>query len=179
VTADAPEVDFDVINPGTKVTVHVVSTNRDLTATISRRAPSADPSTRTVHFELDVSDPEKSIPVGTTAEVRIEVGAPAPATMVPLSAATVRGNKVSVFVIEGDLAHVRIVPLKGELSGKLYLDPQLAAGARVVTEGRSLLGEGDRVAARLESAPAPPPGTGAGMPPPSPKAASAAFGGAP
>lgn len=179
VTADAPEVDFDVISPGTKVTVHVVSTNRDLTATISRRAPAADPSTRTVHFELDVPDPEKSIPVGTTAEIRIEVGAPAPATMVPLSAATVRGTKVSVFVIEGDVAHVRVVPLKGELSGKLYLDTQLPPGARVVTEGRALLGEGDRVAAKLETVSAPPPSTTTTTTPPSAKAASAAVGGAP
>jgi membrane fusion protein (multidrug efflux system) len=156
VTADAPEVDFGVITPGTKVTIHVISTGVDLVATIARRAPSADPTTRTVHFELDVPDPGKTIPVGTTAEIRIEVGTPAPATVVPLAAASVRGSKVSVFVIEGDIAHLRVVALKGELNGKLYLDPQLSPGSRVVTEGRALLNEGDRVAATLEpSAPAP------------------------
>ena len=152
VTADAPEVDFGVITPGTKVTVHVIPTGRDLVATIARRAPSADATTRTVHFELDVPDPEKTIPVGTTAEIRIEVGTPAPATVIPLAAASVRGSKVSVFVIEGDTAHLRVVALKGELSGKLYLDPQLAPGSRVVTEGRALLNEGDRVAATLTGA---------------------------
>jgi membrane fusion protein, multidrug efflux system len=154
VTADAPEVDFAVVAVGTKVTIHVISTNVDVNAVISRRAPTADPTTRTIHFELDVPDPEKNIPVGTTAEIRIEVGAPTPATMVPLSAASVRGSKASVFVIEGDIAHLRAVPLKGELAGKLYLDPQLAPGARVVTEGRALLNEGDRVGATLEKAPA-------------------------
>jgi RND family efflux transporter MFP subunit len=152
VTADAPEVDFDVVAPGTKVTVHVVSTKRDLTAVVSRRSPAADPSTRTVHFELDVPDPEKTIPVGTTAELRIEVGEPAPATMVPLSSAVVRGSKVSLFVVEGDVAHARVVPLLGELAGKLYLAPnELPAGSRIVTEGRALLGEGDRVAATLDT----------------------------
>ena len=157
VTADAPEVDFGVISPGTKVTVHVISTGADLVATIARRAPSADSTTRTVHFELDVPDPEKTIPVGTTAEIRIEVGTPAPATVIPLAAASVRGTKVSVFVIEGDIAHLRVVALKGELAGRLYLDPQLPPGARVVTEGRALLNEGDRVAATLEpSAPVTP-----------------------
>lgn len=150
VTADAPEVDFGVITPGTKVTVHVISTGTDLVATIARRAPAADPTTRTVHFELDVPDPEKAIPVGTTAEIRIEVGTPSPATVIPLAAASVRGSKVSVFVIEGDIAHLRVVALKGELAGKLYLDPTLPPGARVVTEGRALLNEGDRVSATLE-----------------------------
>ncbi len=119
VTADAPEVDFDVVAPGTKVVVHVISTKRDLTAVVSRRSPAADASTRTVHFELDVPDPERTIPVGTTGELRIEVGEPAPATMVPLSSAVVRGTKVSLFVVEGDVAHARVVPLLGELAGKL------------------------------------------------------------
>jgi membrane fusion protein (multidrug efflux system) len=175
VTGDAPEVDFDVVSPGTKVTMHVVSTNKDLIATVSRRAPAADPTTRTVHFELDVPDPERNIPVGTTAEIHIDVGAPTPATMVPLSAAAVRGPKATVFVIEGDVAHVRIVPLKGEFAGKLYLDPQLAPGARVVTEGRALLSEGDRVAATLE--PASP--AGASSAPAAGKSAASAVGGAP
>ncbi len=155
ITGDAPEVDFDVIAPGTQVTMHVLATNKDLTATVSRRAPAADPSTRTVHFELDVPDPERTMPVGTTAELRIEVGTASPATMVPLSAAAVRGSKVTLFVVEGDVAHTRVVGLKGEIAGKLYLDAQLAPGTRVVTEGRALLGDGDRVAAALEGKAAP------------------------
>lgn len=159
VTADAPEVDFDVVAPQTKVNIHVVSTGKDLTATISRRAPAADPSTRTVHFELDVPDPSREIPVGTTAELRIDVGAESPATMVPLTAAAVRGAKANVFVVDGDVAHAKSFPIKGEVAGKLYLDPQLAGGTKVVTEGRALLNDGDHVVATLEkpaAAPAPP-----------------------
>ncbi|MDB4942666.1 MAG: putative Co/Zn/Cd efflux system rane fusion protein [Labilithrix sp.] len=150
VTADAPEIDFDVIKPGTTVTMHVLATSRDLTAAIARRAPAADPSTRTVHFELDVPDPERTMPVGTTAELHIEVGTPAPVSMIPLSAALVRGTKASVFVIEGDVARARTFALKGELAGKLYLAQTLAPGTRVVTEGRALLSDGDRVTATLE-----------------------------
>jgi membrane fusion protein (multidrug efflux system) len=107
VTADAPEIDFDVVEPGTKVNVHVVAIGRDLIATISRRAPSADAATRTVHFELDVPDPERAIPVGTTGELRIDVGRPIPAIEVPLSAASVRGSKASLFVVEGNVARAR------------------------------------------------------------------------
>jgi RND family efflux transporter MFP subunit len=153
VTADAPEIDFGVVAPGAKVTVHVLSTNEDIGAVIARRAPVADPSTRTVHFELDVADPTRRIPVGTTGEIHIEVGAESPATAIPLAAAIVRGPSASVFVVEGETAHARVVPLQGERAGTLYLEPRLAPGSRVVTEGRALLNDGDRVAATLAGDP--------------------------
>ena len=54
ISADAPEVDFDIVSPRTQVTVHVVATTSDRTAIIARRAPAADAATRTVHFELDI-----------------------------------------------------------------------------------------------------------------------------
>src|SRR5262249_32654004 len=73
-TAEAPEVDFGVVARGTKVKIHAYATNADVTGTITRRAPSADPTTRTVHFEIDIADPTRQIPVGTTGEVRIDVG---------------------------------------------------------------------------------------------------------
>lgn len=154
VTADAPEIDFDVVGPSTKVVVHVIATNRDLEAIISRRAPAADATTRTVHFELDVPDPGRTIPVGTTGEIRIDVGEPSLALVVPLAAAAVRGTKASLFVVEGTTAHARVLPVKGEIAGKLFLEPQLAPGARVVTEGRALLSDGDQVSAALETPPA-------------------------
>ena len=122
VTAEAPESDFEVVSPGTIVQIHVISTNKEVVAKVSRRAPAADPGTRTVHFELDVPDPERTIPVGTTAELRIEVGDPIATVDIPLAAAVVRGSNASVFVVEGDVARARVVPVKGELAGRLYVD---------------------------------------------------------
>jgi RND family efflux transporter MFP subunit len=151
IAADAPEVDFDVVAPGTKVVVHLLATDRDLEATISRRAPAADEITRTVRFELDVPDPEKTIPVGTTGEIRIEVGEPFPALAVPLAAVAVRGSKASLFVVEGNVAHARVLPVQGELGGDIFLAPQLPPGSKIVTEGRALLSDGDRVAAAIDT----------------------------
>jgi RND family efflux transporter MFP subunit len=162
VVGDAPEVDFDVVEPTRKVTIHMLATGKDVVATISRRAPSADTGTRTVRFELDVPNTDRSIPVGTTGEIRIEVGDPVPASEIPLYAASVKGTKANVFVIEGDVAHARAVPVRGEISGRLFLDPALAPGSHVVTEGRALLKDGDKVAAAMErtvtpaSSPTPP-----------------------
>jgi RND family efflux transporter MFP subunit len=153
IVADAPELDFEVVAPGRDVKVHVVSTDRDLVAKIARRAPAADPATRTVHFELDVDDADRTLPVGTTAELHIAVGDPEPATELPLYAATVRGSQAHVFVVVGDVAKKRTVAVEGEREGRLFLRPDLPAGARVVTEGRALLDDNDKVAAVVEHAP--------------------------
>jgi membrane fusion protein (multidrug efflux system) len=157
VVADAPEIDFGFLSPGTQVKLHVLATNKDLTATISRRAPAADPMTRTAHFEMDVPDPERALPVGTTADISIDIGTPEPATEIPLSAATVKGDKAVVFVVDGNTAHKQTVQVKGEREGRLFLDLALAPGTKIVTEGRALLSDNDKVIATLvnPSTPAP------------------------
>ncbi|HEX7669426.1 MAG TPA: hypothetical protein VF395_07585, partial [Polyangiaceae bacterium] len=146
--------DFAVVAPGTQVKVHVLSTGQEVVGKVSRRAPAADEATRTVHFEIDVPNADRSIPVGTTGEISIDVGQPTPAVEVPLLAAAVRGTKATVFVIENGIAHARALPMLGERGGKVYLDAALKAGSLVVTEGRALLNEGDKVSAELERAPA-------------------------
>jgi len=153
ITADAPEIDFDVVKPSTPVRIHVYATNQDVDGAIARRAPSADPSTRTVHFEIDVADPTRAIPVNTTGEVRIDVGEPTPAAEIPLYAASLRGPKATLFTVEGDTARARTLAVKGEIGGSLYVDPSLAAGTLVVTEGRALLADGDKVAPKEAAAP--------------------------
>jgi hypothetical protein len=88
--------------------------------------------------------------VGTTGEGHLDVGKPQPATEVPLYAASVRGAKATVFVIEGDVAHVRTVDVKGEVGGSLFVDPSLPVGTLIVTEGRALLTEGAHVLVKEE-----------------------------
>jgi hypothetical protein len=98
-----------------------------------------------VHFEIDLPDPNRAIPVGTTGEVRIEVGEPVAATEVPLYAATVRGDRATVFVVAHGVAESKTVAVTGEAAGSLFLDPALSPESLVVTEGRALLSNGDRV----------------------------------
>jgi RND family efflux transporter MFP subunit len=152
-TADAPEGDFDAIPPGTKVTVHVVSTRLDIPATITRRAPSADPGTRTIHFEIDLDDSDRHIPVDTTGEVHVPVGQALPATTVPLSAVTMNDKKATMFTVDGDVAHARTLVEMGEVAANVFFPPDvLAPGSMIVVEGRSLLKDGDRVLAKTAHA---------------------------
>ena len=155
IVAEVPEADFEAVAPATPVRVVALATNRELHGTIARRSPAADFSTRTVHLEIDVPDPKRTLPVGTTAEIAMDVGVPVAATEIPLVAASVRGAKATVFVVDHNVAKKAVFPLKGERGGSLFLDPALRPGSHVVTEGRALLKDGDRVEAQLEAA-APP-----------------------
>jgi membrane fusion protein (multidrug efflux system) len=152
ITADVPEEDFGAVAPGTDVRVHLLSTNKDLVAKISRRAPAADPATRTAHIELDIDDPERAMPVWTTAELSLDVGTPTPASAVPLAAASVHGAKATVFVVQAAVAHQSVTKVVGERGGTLYVDAAtVPAGASVVLEGRTTLSDGDAVAATAEA----------------------------
>jgi membrane fusion protein (multidrug efflux system) len=153
-TADVPENDFDAVVPNKKVTILEYATGKEIMGAITRRAPAADPGTRTVHIEIDIPDPKHEIPVGTTGEIHVDVGEPVPATEIPLAAANVTDTKSTLYVVDGDVAHGKTLVALGERGGMLYVKPtDLRAGSRVVTEGRAILKEGDRVAAKGESAP--------------------------
>ena len=149
VTAEAPEVDFDVVAPGRGVRIRMLASGKEVTGQIARRSPAADPSTRTIHFEIDLADAKRAIPVGTTAELTIEVGEPVAAIEIPLVAASVRGSTATLFTIEGGLVKKTKVGVRGERGDSLFVEPALAPGTLVVTEGRSLLTDGDAVAAKV------------------------------
>jgi len=46
--------------------------------------------------------------------------------------------QATVFVVEGQTARKGVYAVKGERDGQLFVDPALAAGGHVVTEGRAL-----------------------------------------
>ena len=149
-TGDVPEIDFDAVGARTKVKVRLLATGKEVTGEVSRRAPAADPSTRTIHFEIDLPNASREIPVGTTAEITVEVGEAVPATEIPLLAAKVRGASATVFVVEDGVAKKVTVAVLGERGGSLFVKPDLVAASRVVTQGRSVLANNDRVVAKLE-----------------------------
>jgi membrane fusion protein (multidrug efflux system) len=145
-TFEVPESDFESVAPKTPVSIRVLATGMTVVGAVARRSPAADPETRTVHVEVDLDNADRDIPVNTTGEIRVQVGRPRSAVEVPLVAASITGAKAALFVVDGDTARRRTFAILGEEGGSLYLEPSLGPGSRVVTEGRSLLNDGDRVA---------------------------------
>jgi membrane fusion protein (multidrug efflux system) len=158
VLVDVPESDFAVVAEGTAVKLRLLALGRAVQGVIARRAPAADAATRTIHAEVDLSAELGNIPVGTTAELNIEIGEPQPATEIPLRAAAVRGESATLFVVKDSAARKLKIDVMGEAGGSLFVAHTLTAGTRVVTEGRALLKDGDAVVDILEPfKPAPPP----------------------
>ncbi len=145
-TFDVPEGAFDSVAPNSRVSIRALATGKAIVGVIARRSPAADPDTRTIHVEVDLDNAGRTLPVNTTGEVTIEVGSPVPAVAVPLVAASITGSRAGLFVIEGDVVHKRTFEILGEEGSGLYLETALRPGTRVVTEGRALLADGDRVA---------------------------------
>lgn len=153
VGADVPEEDFALVKPGDEVAIRALASGRRLQGKIARRSPAADPSTRTVHFEVDLPDPDRVLPVGTTAELTVSAGAPAPAIELPLASAAVKGQRATVYLAENDRPRKVVLNVLGERAGRLFVEPTLAHGALVIVEGRALLKEGDRLQVKVEREP--------------------------
>jgi len=102
--------------------------------------------------EIDLADAQRTIPVNTTGEVRIEVGRPIHALAMPLAAASITGSKAAVFVVDDAVVHAKRLTILGEVGSDLFVEPEIAPGTPIVTEGWATLADGDHVAAR-ESTP--------------------------
>ncbi|HEY5957151.1 MAG TPA: efflux RND transporter periplasmic adaptor subunit [Polyangiaceae bacterium] len=145
VCADVPEVDFRYIAKGTLVNVRLQATNAEMSGPIARVSPSANGSTRTVHFEVDLPDHERRIPVGTTATLTIQVGDRLSAIVIPANAASIRDDIATLFTVERGRAKKRTLHVIGESLGNFYLEPNIPVNSAIITEGRSLLSDGEPV----------------------------------
>ncbi len=147
---DVPEADFNAVKPGTAVTIRSLATGGTVTSRISRRAPAADMNSHAVSVEIDLTDDEQMLPLGTTAEVTSQLGEPAAASEIPATAAKVRGDIATVMVLDGETVSRVRVKLLGERDGKVYVEPSLAAGTQVVVDSNRQLRDGDHVVVRKD-----------------------------
>jgi RND family efflux transporter MFP subunit len=155
---DVPETDFAVVAEGAEAKIRFLALGTSITGRVARRAPAADSGTRTVHAEIDLPDARRSTPVGTTAELTLNVGEAVDASEIPLRAASIRGESATLFIVDGAIARKRKVAVLGEAGGSLFVSKeQLKAGEAVVTEGRALLADGDAIEVKLEATSAPGP----------------------
>lgn len=145
VVADVPETSLGEVAVGREVAVHILSTGAQLTATVTRRAPAADPVSRTVRIEIDLPNDDHSIPVRTTAEILVTASEGQESISLPLTAARIVGARARVWVVDGEVAHPRTLRVIGEAGDRVYLAPQITEGTLVVLEGREALGDGSRV----------------------------------
>ena len=142
---DAPEQDHPFLEVGRAVHLRLLATSQELDGKISRVSPAADPATRTLHFEVDLDNKDRAIPVGTSVEMLILENAGQKVIQLPSAAAKVEGTRATVFLLDGDKARKKVLKFLGEREGILFLSPDLPPGAQVVMDGREALEDGDPV----------------------------------
>lgn len=141
--ADVPEALIGNLQLGAKLAVRIGATSPAIEGTVVELAPVADAASRTFLAKLDLPRVEGArsgqfgrvlVPVGETRAIHV-----------PLSALVVRGQLETVFVVEKQAAHLRIVRTGKRTDGEVALLSGITAGDRVVVEGAGTLRDGQPV----------------------------------
>ena len=149
----APDTLLDRLRLGDKLTVRLETLARDLTAEITRIAPSADVRSRAFDVEATLANPDDQIKTGMIAALKIPEAAKAGSTLgLPLTA-VVRAPRdprgFAVFVVEtsgkADVARLREVKLGDVIGNSVLVTSGLKPGERVIDRGATLVNDGETV----------------------------------
>ena len=145
IEAALPESSALGLAPGSAVAVVVDGTqgaSRD--ATLSEILPAVDPATRTVTARVLLDNADGALRPGMFARVRFPGDGPA-TVFIPRTAIVRRGPLTGVFVVEGDVAHLRWITLGVSRDDRVEAASGLTAGERIVAAPAAELADGRRV----------------------------------
>lgn len=149
----APDSMLDKLKIGGSVAIKIEALQADLTGTISRVSPSADPKSRVFDVQATIPNPNDQLKVGMIASLKIPEGAVVGASLsLPLTA-VVRSPKdprgFAVFVVDGeagkDVAHLRDVKLGDVLGNAVLVTDGLKNGERIIFTGATLVADNEPV----------------------------------
>lgn len=144
VKAEVSELDVGYVTVGGPANVKLVN-GAEMQGTILHVARQASAQTRTFVIEVALPNPDRIIPAGMTAEVRLSV-APQPAVIVPRSVITLSDDGVIGLRVVGadNLAQFVPVMLIDDTEAGLVV-AGVPAGVRIITAGQDLVRDGDQV----------------------------------
>lgn len=155
-----PEVAAAQIRRGQTVTARVDALNgSSVTGTVTAVNAALDPATRAVIVEATVPNPSGIVRAQMFATARIELGKTEPGVFIPKSALLPdpNTNSYQAFVIEGDVARLRVLQIGGEDQDQQQVRVRsgLKAGDTVATSALDQLFDGARVTVASASPAAP------------------------
>jgi multidrug efflux pump subunit AcrA (membrane-fusion protein) len=111
---------------------------------VSRRADELDARTRMMLVEVDVDNKAGRIVPGSFVTVTLTVATP-PEIVVPVEALVMRGQKPTVFVLDGETVHTRPVVVSDNDGSIVRLARGLRAGEQVALNLGDNVADGARV----------------------------------
>jgi RND family efflux transporter MFP subunit len=141
-----PESAVPQVHLGSSVQVRVPALNRNFEGKVARLADAVDQETRTMHTEVDVQNPNRSVVQGMYAEVSLVLMHKDSALTVPMQAVVRNGEDATVLVVNGqNRIEERRVRLGLESNNRIEILSGLREGERVLIGSRSEFRVGDRV----------------------------------
>jgi len=119
--------------------------DEEAVGTVTRLYPELDRKLRMRIAEIGLDDP-KTLAPGMFARVRLTVETVPAAVVVPAAAVfTTPKQAQALFVVEGEVAHLRVVEVGIEDQGRLQIASGLQPGETVVISGQPKLKDGARI----------------------------------
>ena len=141
-----PESDVRYIRVGDPVEVRVPSLNRTVPGKVTRFSVDVRADTRTMHTEVDVSNPDRILIPGVYAEATLTLEKKNNVYVLPLQAVTLIGSQGSVYVVNNaDEIENRPVTLGMRTPDEIEIESGVQEGDQVVTSDRSQLKVGQKV----------------------------------
>ena len=141
-----PESYVRFIRVGDRVDVRVPSLNRTFPGKVARFAVDVREDTRTMHTEVDVTNPDHLLVPGLYADADLTLEHKEGIASIPLQAVNHEGNNTTVFVVDsGNQLVDRPVELGLQTATDAEVVSGLQVGEEVVVSDRSGLKPGERV----------------------------------
>jgi RND family efflux transporter MFP subunit len=148
-----PESAVPRIHLGGQVAVTVQSLHKAVSGTVARFADRLDTDTRTMHVEVDVSNPDLTLVPGMYADATLVLDSVKDAIVTPVQAVDRTSDGARVFVVGRDgKLEARTVQLGLESDDRIEVTRGLADGDLVVVGSRSQLKAGAIVAPKIVTA---------------------------
>jgi RND family efflux transporter MFP subunit len=149
-----PESYVRYIRIGDPVKVHVSALDRDFPGRVARFSFEVNDSTRTMHTEVDVPNPQRVLMPGMYADATLTMARNPSALAVPLQAVNQGNNPATVWVVDrdGKVQNCQIT-LGVQTVNYAQVTSGLREGDEVVTSDRSGLTNGETVHPKLAEVP--------------------------
>ncbi len=139
------------VAPGVKAVVRVPELpGKEFPGQVTRTADALDPSTRTLLTEIDVPNPDGTLPPGAYCSVELEIPRKTPSFDIPADAIVFDAQGLHVDVIENGVVHTHKVTIARDFGTHVEVTDWLKDVDQVVLNPPVYIAEGSKVAAQPE-----------------------------
>ncbi len=141
-----PESSVRFIRVGDQVDVQVPALSRSFPGKVARFSVDVQEDTRTMHTEVDVSNPDRLLIPGMYAEAKLTLESKDNVLSVPVQALNQEGGQTTVYVVSpANKVQIQVITMGLETSTDAEVVSGLAEGAAVIVSDRSSLKLGQEV----------------------------------